>query len=121
MGIILTETPPLPKEPRRERVTRIQNGGWGQGGGRGVEAEEEATENTKEGRRAIGGSNSTLLQLQRGPFSVPGPSGNQEGRGPMEETAARSPGCMRGTGCQLEGKQALLDPEGRGLVLFAFL
>lgn len=49
-------------------------GGW--------KAEEEATENTKEGRRAIGGSNSTLLQLQRGPFSVPGPSGNQEGRGP---------------------------------------
>ena len=45
MGIILTKTPPLPKEPRRERVTRIQNGGWGQGGGRGVEAEEEATEN----------------------------------------------------------------------------
>lgn len=58
--------------------------GWGLGTGwwEGVEAEEEATENTKEGRRAIGGSNSTLLQLQRGPLSVPGPSGEQEGRGP---------------------------------------
>lgn len=92
--------------------------GWWEGGGGG----RGSNRNTKEGRRAIGGSNSTLLQLQRGPFSVPGPSGEiQEGRGPMEETAARSPGCTHGTGCQLEGKRAPLAPEGIGLVLFSFL
>lgn len=59
--------------------------GWGWGW------EEETSENTKEGRRAIAGSNSTLLKLQRGPLSVSGPLGKQqEGE---EETAAPSPGC----------------------------
>ena len=98
-------TPPLGAQERKgdKDIEWGLGTGWWEGGGGGR------------------GSNSTLLQLQRGPFSVPEPSGNQEGRGPMEETAARSPGCTHGTGCQLEGKQALLAPEGRGLVLFAFL
>lgn len=46
---------------------------------------------------------------------------NRRAGGPRRRQLHAGPGCMHGTGCQLEGKRARLATEGRGLVLFSFL
>ena len=54
VGMIVTKIIPFSKDPKQERMTRKGiNRSWGW--------EKEATENTKEGRRVIERSNSTLM------------------------------------------------------------
>lgn len=75
---------------------------------------EEATENTKEGRKAIEEATPPSCSFKE---DLPLPQGLQEGPGPEGEPELADPSCARWH--QLPaGKQAVLAAEGRGLVLF---